>query len=796
MYYKIQPEQIEIHNFSSPSGDINFFIGSNYVNANLSRSLNGNFDFIGDLSISGVKLKHFYNSTNSLNGSNSFIFGGSDNNVSGQRNSSLNTQECEIGGEGNSIINSKFSSIFENSLENTILGGKFANILQNITGSMILKDSSVLQVEGNINNSLSIFFNGGNFIKRGGLTIEHGDLKVNEYGSGLFSGNLNILGDSYFSNRPTVNGTGVFLQGEEVEPTSLVYITGNQTISGLKGFTTRPTVNGTGVFLQGEEVEPTSLVYITGNQTISGIKNFDVRPTVNGTGVLLIGEAAGGGGTIDTTNLVNTTGNQTISGLKTFYERPQVNGFPVLVSGDGTNGGTLDPTNLVTTNTTQIIDGTKFFRGGIDIQTWDGPLTISKNYGSFGQVIIEPAELVVPLIYTLPDVSEDADFVMSAGDQDIGGLKNFTTRPKVGGVNVALTSELGGVGDTTDLVTTGTVQTIGATKTFAANQIFQGATNQLTFRTGAAGFKINITAPNIPADRTYTIPNVGGNATFIMSTGTQDIAGVKDFTIRPTVKGTGVLLQGEASTGDATLGTIQTFTAQKTFQGALILQKSPNPLTFRAGVDGNVININVPTINNDRTYTIPDVGGDGSFVMSIGDQGIAGTKTFSNNTIFSARVGMGGTNNPIYTLQLGVNSAAKPTSTVWTVASDERLKENIQLADLNVCYDVIKNIPLKRYKWKDEVYSEEQVSDRNKIGWIAQDISGVFPKAVGKHKFTYNQIKDEDGNIISEDSIDDCLSIDADQIYSAMFGATKKLINDVESLKSRIIELEAQISQS
>lgn len=150
-----------------------------------------------------------------------------------------------------------------------------------------------------------------------------------------------------------------------------------------------------------------------------------------------------------------------------------------------------------------------------------------------------------------------------------------------------------------------------------------------------------------------------------------------------------------------------------------------------------------------------------------------------------------GTNGPSYQLQLSTDSAAKPSTSTWTVSSDERLKENIEAADLDICYNAVKSIPLKRYKWKDEIYSAEQVTDRSKIGWIAQDVQAVFPKAVGQHKFVYNQVKDEEGNVVSEDSIDDCLSLNSDQLYAALFGAVQKLMGEVESLQDRIAELES-----
>lgn len=207
-------------------------------------------------------------------------------------------------------------------------------------------------------------------------------------------------------------------------------------------------------------------------------------------------------------------------------------------------------------------------------------------------------------------------------------------------------------------------------------------------------------------------------------------------------------------------------------------------------------------------YNVNLSGSEGSFAIQKGDStgGFAATIAdylYSSDIwrFFTAgvermridstgKVGIG-TANPSYQFELSTDSAAKPSTSTWTVSSDERLKENIEAADLDICYNAVKSIPLKRYKWKDEIYSAEQVADRSKIGWIAQDVQAVFPKAVGQHKFVYNQVKDEEGNIVSEDSIDDCLSLNSDQLYAALFGAVQKLMGEVESLQDRIAELES-----
>jgi hypothetical protein len=166
----------------------------------------------------------------------------------------------------------------------------------------------------------------------------------------------------------------------------------------------------------------------------------------------------------------------------------------------------------------------------------------------------------------------------------------------------------------------------------------------------------------------------------------------------------------------------------------------------------------------------------------------------------AGNVGIGIT-NPSYQLQLSTDSAAKPSTNTWTISSDLRLKTNIQLADIHRCYDIVKTIPLKRYTWRDEVYTIDQVKDRSKLGWIAQDVEQVFPKAVGQHYFTYNQqyeeiVKDDGTNekkLVSEDVLEDCRDLNADQIYAVMYGAVQALIQKNEEKEIIMTSQQSQI---
>lgn len=140
----------------------------------------------------------------------------------------------------------------------------------------------------------------------------------------------------------------------------------------------------------------------------------------------------------------------------------------------------------------------------------------------------------------------------------------------------------------------------------------------------------------------------------------------------------------------------------------------------------------------------------------------------------SGNVGIG-TATPNYRLELGTDSAGKPSTSTWTVVSDKRLKEEIINADLGLCYQAVKSIPLKYFKWKDNTYTIEQVRDRHKLGWMAEDVQKIYPKAVDIKPFAF----------VTEEVIEDCLSLNGDQVLMAMYGAVQELIQKVEGLEKK-----------
>ncbi len=92
----------------------------------------------------------------------------------------------------------------------------------------------------------------------------------------------------------------------------------------------------------------------------------------------------------------------------------------------------------------------------------------------------------------------------------------------------------------------------------------------------------------------------------------------------------------------------------------------------------------------------------------------------------SGKVGIG-TTNPTYLLQLGTDSAAKPGTSTWTIASDERLKEI--RAPFTRGLDALNGLNTIYFKYKNN-NPLQLPSDKEFVGVKAQDALKVIPEAV------------------------------------------------------------------
>jgi hypothetical protein len=138
-----------------------------------------------------------------------------------------------------------------------------------------------------------------------------------------------------------------------------------------------------------------------------------------------------------------------------------------------------------------------------------------------------------------------------------------------------------------------------------------------------------------------------------------------------------------------------------------------------------------------------------------------------------------GTTNPGYQLDLSTDGARKLSTSTWTTGSDERIKTDIQSANLQTCYDTVKSIDLKYFKWNFPAESNVVPDDKHSLGFIAQEVKTVFPNAVSEsNSYGYS----------------DFLSLNTDQILKAMYGGLKQTMADKEALEQSLASVIANFS--
>ncbi len=169
--------------------------------------------------------------------------------------------------------------------------------------------------------------------------------------------------------------------------------------------------------------------------------------------------------------------------------------------------------------------------------------------------------------------------------------------------------------------------------------------------------------------------------------------------------------------------------------------------------------------------------------------------------------------DPTGQFEISTDDAIKPSTNTWTIFSGKELKENTELANLDLCYENFKKAKLKRYRYKDDCYSDIEINDRHMLGFIADDIELINPKSVKDVKFikqpeeveetvVQEEIKDKDGKItqplktekkiIKEEISVQTKSLNNDQNIMNMFGTVAKLQMMVEGLQDRIDVLESE----
>jgi len=290
--------------------------------------------------------------------------------------------------------------------------------------------------------------------------------------SGTVTGNYVTKSNGQFTNRPTVNGTGILLSGEAASlPTTILYTTGNQIKSGrlIIGDDANSIVDPNSTYaLSLQTNSPSTWLEILNNSGANkgvffGIQNndfeqynwqagdikfFTSQNFSDGTERLRIkNNGKVGIGTSSPSELLEVSGNIKASGASFIY-RPTVNGTGVLLSGEVASL----PATIVYTTGNQTISGNKNFVQNVIVgdQTQDDLLVVSGNEISFGVIptvsgnpLLTGIDLssyatVANLASTGSTLdtkinnlsgyinSSSSNIVFTTGNQTISGVKNFT----------------------------------------------------------------------------------------------------------------------------------------------------------------------------------------------------------------------------------------------------------------------------------------------------------------------------------------------------------------------------------
>ena len=185
------------------------------------------------------------------------------------------------------------------------------------------------------------------------------------------------------------------------------------------------------------------------------------------------------------------------------------------------------------------------------------------------------------------------------------------------------------------------------------------------------------------------------------------------------------------------------------------------------GGSGVVIIKYLRSANLTNNYKIGNYNGDFKIISSV-STAVSSTvsSTFSSSDIEYMRITANGAS--IY------NPTGSPQ---WSTVSDRRIKENIEKASYDKCYDNINKLELYRFNYIKELNNINK--DLKQLGYIAQEVEDIFPKAVSTQPFYNNSL-----------SIPDLLSIDISQINYSLYGAVKKLIEIDKNKEARIKKME------
>ena len=168
-------------------------------------------------------------------------------------------------------------------------------------------------------------------------------------------------------------------------------------------------------------------------------------------------------------------------------------------------------------------------------------------------------------------------------------------------------------------------------------------------------------------------------------------------------------------------------------------------------------------------------------------EGAQWTYSSNNPNVYHlGNVGIG-TTNPEYNLDVrgniysSIGGYTGSTLITWSITSDRRIKENIVKASYEKCLENVNKIELYNFNFKDNCVN---TNDKHQLGFIAQEVREVYPKAVEVNKMILN----------TNETIDDILTLNTTQIDYTLYGAVKNLIEKIDNIDIELENLGSNIT--
>src|SRR6185295_491982 len=136
---------------------------------------------------------------------------------------------------------------------------------------------------------------------------------------------------------------------------------------------------------------------------------------------------------------------------------------------------------------------------------------------------------------------------------------------------------------------------------------------------------------------------------------------------------------------------------------------------------------------------------------------------------------------PSYQLHLSTNSAAKPLSSTWTIASDQRLKKDV--TDFTDGLQVIQQIHPVWFSYTGEA---GMPAGERGVGTIAQELQKVAPYMVNEWTYT-DEASGKETNY---------LDVDYHALFFMFINAFKEQQQLIQELQSELKAIKIQIAGS